>query len=485
MMLMTFYISRIALDLLGEEVYGLVSIVTGVVILSAFFTTVLESAAQRFISQSLALNNDIKSTISTFIGLNIIIAIIITLIVYIAGSYYIENNLIQSVVDVNVVHTVLIYALMTFLINMLCSPIMAVFIAHEKLGVYSLFSFVEVMIKLVLLKFIIIDFNQSVIYYSQVLFTSVIVSRLIAIIIAKLMFNQLSIIPVLDKKKVKTIVSYISWNVFGTLAAVANNQGMSILINVFFSLSISASRAIANQLNSAIIQVVNSVQIAINPQIFKSYVKNDFDYLNMLIDINGRVVVYLTTVVVITCFGNVHKLLELWLGEYPDYLIDFILLMLVDVYIVAQTSALVSVVQASGNIRLYQLVVGGTMLVNIPLCYLILDTEKEPLVIYIVPLVISLICMFQRLLFVLRLRAVSIERYIKSVIIRGLAILLLLIFIKNSYVNYYPNNSLYIDISFSVVVTTLMWLLFGLKHYELKHAIVFFEKIKTKFYKDK
>lgn len=465
-MLLNFYISRLAINYLGSESYGLVNIITGFVILVSFFTSVLESTAQRYISQSLALSGDAQKTISTFLFINIAAALLVSIFVYVLGYYYIEHKLIQTILSPDVVHKVFIYALLSFIVNLLSSPLMSIFISYEKVGYYATFTFLEVMLKFIFLFYIPFDVDERVLYYSKVLFLSVVASRGLAYICALHVFDEISLVPKFDITRAKDIFSFTSWNLVGSLAAISNNQGTNLIINIFFALTVSASRAIALQLNSAITQVMNSVQMAINPQIFKSYASKDYAYLNNITILNGRVICFLASVICVVLVGNVDDLLEFWLGHYPEYLEGFVTLMLVDVYIISQTSALVTLVQASGRIKLYQLVVGGTMLVNLPLSYFLISEFNEPLIFYMVPILISSICLVQRLIFVSRLNVINIKSYCKIVVVNGLLITAMLIGVKLLYKYMLPDSFILLDMLLSLLVTVLIYYCLNLSKQE-------------------
>ncbi|MFD2180175.1 oligosaccharide flippase family protein [Veronia pacifica] len=468
MMLITLYTSRVAIDYLGEEVYGLFSLITGVIVLGAFLTTILESTAQRFISESIALQDDKQTTISTLFSVNLVMAITLSVIVYIIGQYYIEYKLVQNVVNRETIDKIFVVAIITFIVGVVSSPLLSIFVAFERMGLYAAITFCEVISKLLLLIFLMNGKYDSVLYYSLALLTSVLISRLLAIWLLRIYIKNLKIRFGFDRNKLKRIFYYVSWNAFGSLAAIANSHGVSLIVNAFFSLNVSAYRAIALQLNSAIIQIINSVQISFNPQVVKNYTKSDYSYLSSLITVNGRVVNYLCTLIIVSLVGNVEKILELWLGDSQQYLVKFIYLMLVDIYIICQTSALVSLVQSTGKIKIYQIVVGGTMLMNIPLCYFLLGIHKSPLVVYIIPIIISLICMLERFIFVKHLNIVCLSNYIINSLLRGLLIILSLIFLKYTFLD--QSIPLYLNILISISMSTFFWVIFGLKYRELQWA---------------
>ena len=367
---------------------------------------------------------------------------------------------------------------MSFIITLLSSPLMSIFISYEKVGYYAVFTFLEVIFKFTFLYYIPFDVDEKVLYYSKVLFFSIIFSRGIAYICALYVFKTINLVPKIDFIKVKDIFSFTSWNLVGSLAAISNNQGTNIIINLFFALTVSASRAIALQLNSAIIQVMNSVQMAINPQIFKSYASKDYTYLNNITILNGRVICFLSSVICVVLVGNIDDLINLWLGSHPEYLESFVTLMLVDVYIVSQTSALVTLVQASGRIKNYQLVVGGTMLANLPLSYLLVSEFNDPLIFYLVSILISSICLIQRLIFVNRLNVINLRSYCKRVMAGGLLVTVLLIVGKLLYKHLFPNSFLLLDIMISLVFTILVFYLLNLSKKERNAVHAYFKGIR-------
>lgn len=468
-MLLNFYISRLAIKYLGADFYGLINIIMGVVVLFSFFTSILESTAQRYISQSLVLKEDTQAIVSTFLFINIAAAFLFSVIVYILGTYYIDNILIQSVLSNDVIDKVLIFSIISLFFGLISSPIMSIYVSYEKIGYYSLFTFLEVIFKFIFLYYIPFDMDEKVIYYSVLLLLSIVFSRGLACFCSLYIFKEIRLVPKLDLRKAKDIFSFTSWNLIGTMAFIANSQGTNLLINMFFALTVSASRAIAMQLNSAIIQVLNSVQMAINPQLFKSYTNKDYVYLDQVVMLNGRVICFLVSVICVVLVGNIDDLLTIWLDKYPDYLEGFIILMMIDVYIISQTSALVTLVQASGKIKIYQLVVGGTMVLNLPLSYYLTEKLNEPMVFYIVPILISFVCLFQRLFFVRKLQVINVMSYCKRVIVNGFLIIIFLVGMKILYKNHFLNTSIIFDIFISLLCTLILYYIINLSKSERKN----------------
>ena len=239
---------------------------------------------------------------------------------------------------------------------------------------------------------------------------------------------------------------------WGGTATVLNNQGINVLINIFFGVVFNTARAITAQINSAILQITNSIQLALNPQIIKSYCKRENEYLNQLTIYTSKINVYLTIYIIAIIYPNTKFLLDLWLKEYPVITIDFINLMLIDLFINSFSGALVSVIQATGRIKKYQLVVGGTMLINFPLCWSLLHVYENPLLVYYVAIFISVICMILRFYFVKIQTEIKIKEVILKVVFPGAFIIFTTLILQKIFI---ISTGHYLSILLNILTTTI------------------------------
>ena len=191
--------------------------------------------------------------------------------------------------------------------------------------------------------------------------------------------------------------SFAGWNFIGVSSGVLRDQGGKILINLFAGTAVNAARGVAMQLNGAVQGFVTNFMTAVNPQITKSYASGDHGYMSYLISKSSRMSYYLLYILALPVLFNTEYILDLWLKDVPEHSALFVQLFLVYTLSEALSTPLITAQLATGNIRNYQLVVGGLQLLNIPVSYVFLKMGAMPEVTVMVAIAISQICLFARL----------------------------------------------------------------------------------------
>ncbi|WP_190319082.1 O146 family O-antigen flippase, partial [Escherichia coli] len=400
LMLITLYISRVTINTLGIEKFGLYSVISGFVLLAGVFTNILESTSQRFLSKSLGEGGNVSSIFESCISTHIVLSLIAALLIEMLGVWFINYKLRQDVISINEVYIIFHLSVITFVVTVITSPFYAALISFENVNYYSIFTLCDVISKVVGISLAPQLPWEITINYAAMILITTLVNRVILTSCFVMRYPKLGCRPSLDFCQMKNILSFAVWNMWGGAATVLNSQGINIVINVFFGILFNSARAITSQINSAILQLTNSIQLALNPQIVKTYFKDNSYYLNQLIICSGKINVYLTLLIICVFLPNINFLLTVWLGNFPVMTILLIKLMFIELFINSFSASLSSLIQATGKIKIYQMVVGGVMLLNLPLCLLILSIFKEVEIVYLVAIFVALVCLVLRLIFV-------------------------------------------------------------------------------------
>jgi O-antigen/teichoic acid export membrane protein len=221
-----------------------------------------------------------------------------------------------------------------------------------------------------------------------------------------------------DKLQYKTLLNYAAWNLFGNIAAVTMNQGINIMLNLLFGPAVNAARAIAFQVNSAVSGFVTNFQMALNPQIVKSYAAEDLNYMHKLIFQGAKFSFFLLFAISLPVLLETEFILKLWLKIVPKYTVIFTQLVIVNVLIDSISGPLMTAAQATGKIRLYQMVVGFLLLLILPVSWIFLGFGFEPQTTIYVSISISLIAIFARLKIISPLVKMPISNYVTNVVFR-------------------------------------------------------------------
>ena len=219
-------------------------------------------------------------------------------------------------------------------------------------------------------------------------------------------------------------MSYSLWNIWGSLALVLRNQGVNILLNIFFNPAVNAARAIAFQLNNVITNFSNNFFTAVRPQITKSFTLRDSSYLNRLVFGSSKIGFFLVLLFTIPFILETNFVLTLWLGKLPNYVVIFTQLVLINTLIEVLNTPIVTLIQASGKVKLYQLTISSLYLLNLPISFTFLKFGYEPQITMIISIIISLIGFLPRLIICQKQTGLSSKEYFKKVILKIILVLL-------------------------------------------------------------
>lgn len=418
-MIISLYTSRVVLNTLGVTDYGIYNVVGGVVAMFGFINSSMSVATQRYLNFALGQNKmqQLKTVFSTSINIHLCISILIIFLGETVGLWFLLNKM--TIPDNRLEAALWTYqcAIFSTIIMIISVPYNALIIAHEKMGAFAYISILEVLLKLLaVFSLFIIDYDKLILYSILMLLIQIVV-RIIYGSYCKKHFSESKYHFIWDSKLFKEMSSFAGWNLWGNVAFIGFTQGLNVLLNMFFNPVVNAARGISVQIQNTINQFSSSFQMALNPQITKSYAMSDLDYMHNLIIRSSRFTFYLMVVISLPIFLETSMILKVWLGIIPDYTVIFVKLMLCVTIIDAVANPLVTAAAATGKIKMYQVAVGGMLLLILPVSYITLKMGGEPWSVFIVHLFICVCSFIVRLLFVHKLVGLSIKKFIVDVAI--------------------------------------------------------------------
>ena len=419
MMLTALFTSRIVLDVLGASDYGLNNIIGGVVVLFSFLNSALLSATQRFLNFHLG-RQDYKQTNVVFcMSMNtyILLSIVVVVLGETIGLWFVNTQLNIPSERMYAAQWVYQFTLIQFVINLLRVPYNASIIAYERMNFYAYISLVEVIAKLLVVYLLYITTFDKLIFYS---FLYTIVPLIVAFIYRTYCnrnFDTTKYKRIWDKVAFKEMFSFSGWSLFGSLANLAAQQGLNILINIFYGVTVNAAAGIANQVSTNVYGFISNFQTAFQPQIVKTYAAKEIERFQKLIFQTSKFSYFMVLVLVLPILFTIDGILEIWLKEVPEYTAIFCRLILVFLSIEAITAPLWMSVQATGKIRSYQILMACLIFMNFPMAYLVLNLGFPVYTVWIVRIIINLITMIARCIYMKQRLQFPISQYIRNVII--------------------------------------------------------------------
>jgi len=417
LMLVGFYTSRVVLASLGENDFGIYNVVGGVVAMFTVISGALNSAVQRFITFELGKGDAarIGKVYSTAVLIQLAIALIVVALAEPVGLWFIDNKMTIDPSRIPAARTVLHFSLLAFAVNLMSVPQMAAITAHEHMSAYAWIGVLDGLLRLGTALLIARSDSDRLVLYAALMAVTVLVVRMAYGIYCRTHFPDCRFRPVFDRKLLKEMFSFAGWNFIGVASGVLRDHGGNILVNLFSGPAVNAARGVAVQVNGAVQGFVTNFMTAVNPQITKSYASGDREYMFSLVRRSSRLSYCLLLLIALPVIFNAEYLLGLWLEDVPEHAPLFVQLFLVFALSESLSNPMITAMLATGDIRRYQLVVGGIQLLNVPVSYICLRLGAVPEVTVLVAVVISQICLFARLWMLSKATGFAVAEYIGKV----------------------------------------------------------------------
>ena len=459
-MAVSLYTSRVVLNTLGVEDFGIYNVVGGVVVMFGFLNSAMSSSTQRYITFELGKNDfeQLKKVFNTSVSIHAFISVVILILAETIGLWFLYNKMTIPIERMDAALWVYQGAIASTIVLIMSVPYNATIIAHEKMSTFAYISVLEVVLKLLIVYLLLIGDFDKLKLYAVLMFSIQLIIRLIYGRYCKKHFSETKFQWTKDWKLFKEMLGFAGWNLWGNCAGIAFTQGVNILLNMFFGPAVNAARGIAVQVQNAVNQFSFNFQTALNPQITKSYATGDYDYMHKLIFRSSKFTFFLLLFLSLPIQLETETILTIWLKNVPEHTVNFLRLILCVTLIDATANPLMISAAATGKVKLYQSVIGGILLAILPISYVALKLGGNPESVFIVHLSICTIAYITRLFIISPMIQLSLNHYFKEVILRCIAVTVVSLVLPIG-TKYLTNDSLVgffivcITCVFSVLVT--------------------------------
>lgn len=421
MLVIGLYTSRVILNTLGVSDYGIYNVVGGVVTVLSFLNSAMAGATQRYINIALGKREQkqLNKIISNSLVLHFVIALIILILAETVGLWFVNTYLVIPIERINAVNWVYQFSIFSFLVAIIQTPYNASIIAHEKMTAYAWITLFDVFMKLIIVFSLLFVTVDKLILYAALQFVGANITRLIYVRYCKKHFTECSIQKWnIDKRLMKSMFSFSSWTILGNFSYIGHTQGIAILINIFFGVTVNAAQGVANQINVCVKQFISNFTVALNPQIVKTYASNEIEAMHSLIFRGCKMSILMISLLVIPLILETPMILRVWLKLVPDYTVIFVRLILIITLFESFSSPLVTAQGATGNIKYYQILLTSIGLLHLPLTWLFFTFGYDAYYAQYVYLVIVIVIQIIRVLWVANSVDFSLNIFLKDVILR-------------------------------------------------------------------
>lgn len=419
MLIISLYTSRVVLNTLGVVDYGIYNVVGGVIAMLNFLTNSLGVASSRYITYDLG-KGDItvmKKTIGNILCIHYLLALIIFLLGESIGLWFMETQLQIPVERQHAAFWVYQFSIFTSVLSVIAIPYNAMIIAHEKMSAFAYISILDALLKLGMVYLLLVIPYDKLIIYAFLYFCIQAFDRIIYGIYCKRHFEESHAKIAYNKNLFRNIFSFAGWIMSGSLAVMGFTQGLNILLNIFFGPVVNAARGIAVQVQIVSQQFCNNFQMALNPQLTKSYARGDLDYMHKLLIKSSKFSFYILLFIIIPLMLEADLVLHWWLGIVPEKTTIFLRLVLCTSLLATLSNPIVESVHASGIIKRFQLIEASLLLTIVPISYLLLKLfHVAPEFVFVVHIVIEIITQYVRLKIILPIIHMDLKNYIRLVL---------------------------------------------------------------------
>lgn len=456
------YTSRVFLNVLGVEDYGISNVVAGFVSMFSFLNTSLANAIQRFYNAELGKNGSkgITKVYNTSLVIQGIIALFVVALLESVGLWYLYEKMVIPSDRFEVAFWLYQFSTISAAVVIMQSPFTAAVMAYERMNTYAVISILEVILKLgfaLALPYISID---RLLMYGAFYMVLSILTFLSYFIYSKKEFNELHFQRSYKKSMFKDMISFSGWNLCGTFACMIREQGLNMVLNIFFGPIVNAARGVAYQVSGALQGFVSNLSLAAKPQMVQSFATGDSSRTIKLMYTMSKLSFIFLFVLSVPVIFNIDYILHLWLGNVVlDHAANFVILVIITNFMNNLNAPLSNVVYATGKMRNYEVTFSVINLLIIPISFIVLKLGAPAEMAFIVYLVMTVFVQIGCLLVIQTLTKISLSDYFMSLIVPIVivaCITLPLIYIINFYLQ---QNLIGIVIEY-IVITLLSSVLF-------------------------
>ena len=442
-MVVSLYTSRVVLNALGVEDYGIYNVVGGLVSMFSVISGSLSASILRFITYELGCGdkNRLNKIFSTSINIQFGLGLIIIILAETVGIWFLNAKMNISDVRMMAANWVFQFSILTFVVNLVSVPYNASIIAHEHMSAFAYISILEAILKLSIAFLIFISPIDQLVFYALLMTLTACIIRFVYSFYCKKHFKESKFQFYFSKKLLFEMFSFAGWNTIGSASAILRDQGGNILLNLFFNPAVNAARGVSIQACHAITLFAQNFMTAVNPQITKSYASGDKEYLTTLLFQSSRFSFYLLSVLSIPILIKAEYILSLWLGNVPEHSTSFIQLMILFSLNESFSYSLITAMLATGDVKNYQIIVGGLLLLNVPISYITLKLGAPPESVFIVSIVLSIASFATRLIMLKRMIQLPIKLFLLKVYLKCILVFVLSAIIP-IILSYFLRNSI-------------------------------------------
>lgn len=380
-MLVSLYTSRVVLEVLGVEDFGIYTLVGGIVSIFTVLSGSLSGSVQRFLNIGIGMG-DMEKTRGYFaqsLSIFLIIFLVFLVVGETVGEWFVRNGL--NIPQGREIATFRVYrfSLAAVLFSILQIPFSGAVIARERMGFFALLGILDVCARLAVVvlmhKF---GTPDNLVWYAGAIAVIQILQTVSYMVFALLKFPEAVLRLQWNRELVKEMLSFMGLSFWGNSMVTVTQQGVNVLLNLFGGTVLNAATGVARQVNVAVLRMVECINTPIRPQIVKCYAAKDFGQMTLLFEKNTKYSVMLMLVLLFPLVLEADFILGIWLKEVPPYAVTFTRIVLLESFFAVFSYSMQAVVGATGKLMGMEVYGRFITLAVLPVSYVVLKFGGEP-----------------------------------------------------------------------------------------------------------
>lgn len=428
--IITLIATRIVLDCLGANDFGLYNLLAGVILLLSFMNGSLMISTQRYLS--VAIGEGKKDKLVSIFNASMTIHLLLALCV-LSVLLLMQPILINEILNIpdelkTTAHIVYDIMVVSSAITLLQVPYSAEMNAHQDIYYWAFTEAINCFLRfLSAVALFYIDSNKLE-WYSILVLLSLIISALIKLVWCRKKYNEteLFLSEMKNKVLIKEMFGFVGWNTLGSSAVLVRNQGVAVILNMFFGTIVNAAYGIANQVNGLVMTLASTITTVFAPSIMQAHGAGDDEKMMKIATMSSKLSFFISSITAIPLIVYMQEILELWLKEIPEYTVEFCTLMIMSFIILQLTAGVNRAIYAVGKIKNYQILITLVMYLIIPVGYLLLKLNFDIMSIFCVILIAQLVILAIEIIYIKVLVPFNISNYV-SFIIKSMVLFIIVV----------------------------------------------------------
>lgn len=371
-MAIAFFTGRVVLRTLGVVDYGINNVVCGSLGLFTFIQTAMAGSSARFITYAIGKGDkeSVRDTFCSAMNIHIIIAIVLFIIGETFGLWFVNTMLVIPEERMWVANVIYQFSILSLMLSVTQTPYGACIIAHEKMNIYAYMTILSSVLRLLIVYILVIGLMDKLLLYGILTFCVGVFMIMLYRIYCIRHFEESRFRFVWKPEIIKPMLSFSGWDLFGNVAVMGRGTGVDMLINIFFGPAVNAARGVSAHVSSVINQFSSNIIVAVRPQLIKRYASGDHEAMFELMSEGSRFCFILLSFFTIPLIAEMNFVFHLWLGNVPQYAVEFCIFELLFVMVGTFSSVIMIIIHATGKIKNTSIINGSIYIMVIPISYI-------------------------------------------------------------------------------------------------------------------